>query len=294
MVHFKLVFLQTPTDARKMKITRVCKAAEILLLVCLSLLPSVAIGANEGTASNFTFALVAKNINNPFFSLVKQGCVDRALHLSSTPPSKTVSCRLVGPEKDDALAQADIIDALINGTYGKIDGISVSVADPDLVAPAINRAVSAGIPTITFDSDAEDSERKAYVGTDNEAFGEELGKLLEQLAPEGGKYGVLAASAPNVVQRFDGVKKRLAVKNKWTPVSSHDLLGLLTKYAICQDCISFHSLADTDILFGLDTKKDPRFLLRLQRRHGHGHEYHVRIRRYGFTGHHPRGCMANE
>ena len=199
------------------------KAAEICLLVCLRLLPSsAAIEANEGTANNnFTYALIAKNINNPFFGVVREGCVDRSLQLSSSPPSKNVNCLYVGPEEDDAGAQADYIDAMINGTYGHIHGISISVSDPDIVSPAINRAVAAGIPVITFDSDAENSDRVAYVGTDNVAFGVELGKLLDQLAPQGGKYGVLSNSAPNVVQRFDGVTKRLADDSNWTPVSSH-------------------------------------------------------------------------
>ena len=201
------------------------KAAEIICLVCLLLLPSEAIGTkHEGTANNFTFALIAKNINNPFFGVVRGGCVEQSLQLSSSPPSKNVNCLYVGPEEDDAGAQADYIDAMINGTYGQINGISISVTDPGIVSPAINRAVAAGIPVITFDSDAEDSDRMAYVGTDNVAFGVELGKLLDQLAPQGGKYGVLSSSAPNVVQRFDGVTKRLADDSKWTPVSSYDFL----------------------------------------------------------------------
>ncbi|KAL3781605.1 hypothetical protein ACHAW5_010535 [Stephanodiscus triporus] len=119
---------------------------------------------------------------------------------------------------------------MINGTYGQIHGISISVSDPDIVSTAINRAVAAGIPVITFDSDAEDSDRMAYVGTDNVAFGVELGKLLDQLAPQGGKYGVLSSSAPNVVQRFDGVTKRLADDSNWTPIQD--------SYKDCNDDIA--------------------------------------------------------
>lgn len=198
------------------------RAAGILSLVCSCLVPSSAAiddTSARSTSSNLTFALVPKNTNNIYFDVVREGCDDSAS--SATASQKiNVTCLFVGPDEDDAVAQADIIDSLIDGTFGKIDGISVSVLDPVIVSPAINRAVASGIPVITFDSDAGDSDRIAYIGTDNEAFGTELGKLLVQLAPEGGKYGVLAASAPNIVQRFDGVTRRLADDTKWTPVSS--------------------------------------------------------------------------
>jgi ABC-type sugar transport system substrate-binding protein len=194
------------------------RAAGILSLVCSCLVPSSAAiddTSARSTSSNLTFALVPKNTKNPFFDVVREGCYD-----SASSAAANVTCLFVGPDEDDAVAQADIIDSLIDGSFGKIDGISVSVLDPVIISPAINRAVASGIPVITFDSDAGDSDRIAYIGTDNEAFGTELGKLLVQLAPEGGKYGVLAASAPNIVQRFDGVTRRLADDTKWTPVSS--------------------------------------------------------------------------
>ena len=140
------------------------------------------------------------------------------------------SCLYVGPKHEDPLAQADVIDAIINGTYGKIDGVSISVSDVSVITPAIGRAVEAGIPVITFDSDAQESKREAYIGTDNYAFGIELGKLLDQLAPTGGTYGILAASAPNVVQRVEGVRERLA-DTKWVEVSVWG--GIYVDVAVC-------------------------------------------------------------
>ena len=212
---------------------RIMRNATTIFLVCLLLLTTNAIAVEEGTTANITFALISKSSSNRWFDLVKEGCITRSRSLSLLPPSKNVTCFFVGPEKNDANAQVGIIDDMVSGKYGKIDGISISVINAATLTPAINRAIAAAIPVITYDSDAEESDRMAYVGTDNNAFGTELGKLLDQLAPGGGKYGVVATSAPNLVQRFDGVTKRLADDSKWTPVSGHICCDLGFEFTGC-------------------------------------------------------------
>ena len=148
----------------------------------------IVIGAEETiTNSSFTFAVIPKNTKNDFFAVVEEGCLARSSQLPN------VSCLYVGPEDDKPVAQASIIDAIINGTYGRIDGISISVSHTAITGEAIDRAMIAGIPVITFDSDAPDSLRKAYIGTDNFSFGIELGKVLVQLAPTGGNANRLSS-----------------------------------------------------------------------------------------------------
>ena len=208
----------------------------MMFLFCCSLLFTAVAAFDE-----YTFALIPKSTSNPFFILVKEGCDSRANVLSSSSPSTmNITCLFIGPYNESAAEQATIIDDLISGIkYGPIHGISVSVGDAITLTPAINRAVDAGIPVITFDSDAVGSRRKSYVGTDNFAFGQELGKLLDQLSPEGGKYGVIAASAPNVVERYNGVTKKLAEDDRWIPIQDSYLdckddtalaLELMTKF----------------------------------------------------------------
>ena len=171
--------------------------------------------------TSITFALVPKQVNNSFFDLADEGC---KLAASKLPD---VSCLYVGPaDEGDAQAQADIIDDLIAGVYGPISGMSVSVSDETVTGAAIDRAVNAGIPVVTFDSDAKESERTAYVGTNNMDFGQELGKLLVQLDPVGGNYGIISSFAPNVVIKAEGVRTRLE-DSKWIedPTSPKDCLG---------------------------------------------------------------------
>jgi len=60
-------------------------------------------------AEPLTFALVPKQVNNSFFDLARDGCVNRAANIP-----EDVTCLYVGPlVEGDAQAQADIIDDLI-------------------------------------------------------------------------------------------------------------------------------------------------------------------------------------
>lgn len=188
----------------------------INILLAAAIATTAAIEDEETITSNYTFAVIPKQTKSSFFSVVHEGCLAQAAILDQTT-NQTVNCLYVGPEDNDPAAQADYIDAMINGTYGKIDGISVSVSDDTIISAAIDRADNAGIPVITFDSDAKNSKRQAYVGTNNTAFGIELGKVLNQLAPGGGTYGIMAAEAPNVLERVAGVRARLA-DTKWVEI----------------------------------------------------------------------------
>jgi ABC-type sugar transport system substrate-binding protein len=176
------------------------------LLLALSLLFKVASSSSvvpeAPSGEPLIFALVPKQANNSFFDLSRDGCQARAALIGN------IECLYVGPrDEGDAQAQADIIDDLI--ARGDIDGISISVTDAAVASEAIARAMNADIPVVTFDSDAAQSERVAYVGTNNPAFGMELGKLLVQLKPLGGTFGIISSGAPNAMEKAQGARDRL-------------------------------------------------------------------------------------
>jgi len=50
---------------------------------------------------------------------------------------------------------------------------------------------ASGIPVVFFDSDIKESERVAYVGTDQSFLGRTLARLLRQLRPDGGRYALI-------------------------------------------------------------------------------------------------------
>ena len=178
--------------------------------IVLGTIATLFLGGTAIAQDNYTFAVVPKAMNNPFFDLTRDGCEARASELGN------VTCLYIGPVEHEATTQAQIIEDLI--TQG-VDGLAISVSDIAAATTVIDRATAAGIAVVTFDSDAPDSTRTAYVGTDNKLFGMDLGKLLLQVAPDGGTYGMISggAAAPNLALRVDGVREALAGSN-WTEV----------------------------------------------------------------------------
>lgn len=161
--------------------------------------------------TEYTFALVPKAMNNPFFDLSRDGCMKRAEELGN------VECVYTGPVEHEPATQVQIIQDLISQG---VDGLAISVSDAGAVTKVIQQAVDAGMPVITFDADAPDSVRQAYVGTNNREFGRQLGELLKQVRPEGGTYAMISGgpAADNLNERVEGVRESLEGSG-WTEVS---------------------------------------------------------------------------
>ena len=113
-----------------------------------------------------------------------------------------------------------IQELLANRTELNLQGIAVSIVDAAALQPLIEQAMTDyNIPIITFDSDAPDSSRVAYVGTDNYFFGTQLAKVLKQVHPLPGRFAIVSATPPNIQEREQGVRDHL-VKEGWEEVAS--------------------------------------------------------------------------
>jgi ribose transport system substrate-binding protein len=68
---------------------------------------------------------------------------------------------------------------------------------------------------ITQDSDAPDSQRTCYIGTDNVAAGRQAGELVKEALPQGGKIMIFVGvlDAANAQQRYQGLKEALQGSN---------------------------------------------------------------------------------
>ena len=156
------------------------------------------------------FAVVPKLTPEPFFDDVGAGCLAEALR------HPNVECRYVGTQTLDAQGQADVIDRLIE--EGNISGLAVAVIDVDITGAAIDRAAEAGIPVITFDSDAPGSRRFAHIGTND--F--ELAWLLSAYGRRNsGNFAVISSEAPNLDERVDGIYHELEetfADSQWTEI----------------------------------------------------------------------------
>ena len=179
-----------------------------LLLAAVAL---AALSLSAQAAEKLRFAIVPKAMNNPYFDLSHNGCVAEAAKLG-------VECVYTGPIEHEPATQVQIIQDLVSQ---RIDGLAISVADAGSVTKVIQQARDAGIPVITFDSDAPDSARQAYVGTDNHALGMVIGQQLSKLRPQGGTYAMVSGgpAAQNLADRVQGVRDGLK-GTKWTEIAN--------------------------------------------------------------------------
>jgi ribose transport system substrate-binding protein len=166
-------------------------------------------GVSIASAANpYTFALVPKNTNNPFFDQALAGCKKAEAELKGA-----IKCLYIGPgEHGGGDEEAQIVADLI--TKG-VDGIAVSPANAPAMANALQGAAGKKIPVLTWDSDllAQDKgERAAYVGTHNYEIGVNIGKLVAQIKPKGGTICIQSggAAAANHNERMQGIRDTLA------------------------------------------------------------------------------------
>lgn len=162
---------------------------------------SMGVTVTAVAAADKTFALVPKLVGVPFYVGVEQGCMDEAAKLG-------VKCVFTGPTAVDEAEQTRVLRDLI--TKG-VSGLGIAPNNPASVAAVIKDAQAKGIPVVTFDSDAPNSSRIAFIGTNNEAGGLEGGKAFRAAAPGGGKYAIITGglAAENLNQRIAGFKKGL-------------------------------------------------------------------------------------
>ncbi|WP_438011950.1 substrate-binding domain-containing protein [Sorangium sp. So ce321] len=105
-----------------------------------------------------------------------------------------------------AVEQRGLIE---EGIDRRVHGIAVAPLDPEVLEPAIRRAVEAGIPVVTIDTPpVEGSRAQAYVGTDNVAAGRLAAEMMARLLPGGGKVGALTfwLSANNSRERIEAFR----------------------------------------------------------------------------------------
>ena len=101
----------------------------------------------------------------------------------------------------------ELDDLLVRG----VAGISISVDDAPHATEELNK-VAAKTVLITTDSDAPQSNRLAYIGTDNVAAGRQAGEEIKKALPNGGKIALFVGTmdADNARERVQGIKEAVA------------------------------------------------------------------------------------
>jgi ribose transport system substrate-binding protein len=161
------------------------------------------------------FAVIPKALDIPVFNYAKIGADRAAAEFGD------VEVLWNAPPSADQLKQKEILESYITQ---RVDGIAISALNGDFLTETINRAMDAGIPVITWDSDAPASKRIAFYGVDDLASGRILGEEAIKLLNGKGKVALITSlGAANLQNRLNGVKEALAKAPGIEVVETYDI-----------------------------------------------------------------------
>jgi len=186
------------------------RTLSILFLTAFALISLSCNNAGSGSGTSTTGGgkkiRLAFVTNNPsdFWTIARKG-VEKA---ASELPDAEVEFKI---NEGTAADQQRLVDDLV---AKGIDGIAISPVDPKNQQQMLDRVASQAL-VVTQDSDAPDSKRAFYIGTNNVAAGEQAGKLVKEALPQGGNIMVFVGQidAQNAKERYEGLKKALEGSN---------------------------------------------------------------------------------
>lgn len=147
-----------------------------------------------------TIAFVSNNVAD-FWVIAQKGVEAAQREL----PNYQIEFKM--PQDGQAATQKQILNDLV--TTG-VAGIAVSPVDPANQTADLTELSKKAL-IFTQDSDAPDSERACYLGTDNVAAGKMVGEEVKKALPNGGKIMVFVGNkdTQNAAERFQGLKDAL-------------------------------------------------------------------------------------
>jgi simple sugar transport system substrate-binding protein len=156
-------------------------------------------GGGGGNGQNLTIAMVTHEApGDSFWDKIRAGAEQAA---------KDTGVQLKYSNQNDSGQQATLVQ---NAIDSKVNGIAVTLAYPDAVGPAAQKAVQAGIPTVAFNSGISNYQQYGvgmYFGSDEDAAGQAAGTKMTQSG--GGKAICVVQEQGQVAleTRCAGVKK---------------------------------------------------------------------------------------
>ncbi|HVL39627.1 MAG TPA: sugar-binding protein [Fimbriimonadaceae bacterium] len=172
----------------------------LLLAGCASERTAASGGSTPAASQNLQLAFVTNNASD-FWTIARKG-VERA-----DAELANVSVEFLMPGDGTAAEQKRLVDDLL---AKGVDGIAISPVDPANQTDMLNNAAKQAL-LVTQDSDAPESDRAAYVGTDNVAAGRQAGEELKKALPNGGKVMVFVGmkDAQNAKDRLAGLREAI-------------------------------------------------------------------------------------
>jgi ribose transport system substrate-binding protein len=168
-------------------------------LVCVSAMVVAGCGRQSSSATH-RVAFITNNAAD-FWTIARRGTEKADAELADV----TVEFRL---GDGTAAAQKRIVDDLL---AKGVEGLAISPVDPANQTAMLNAAAKQAL-VFTHDSDAPQSSRECYVGTDNVAAGRQAGELIKEALPQGGRIALFVGKldARNAQERLQGIKEAIA------------------------------------------------------------------------------------
>jgi ribose transport system substrate-binding protein len=173
----------------------------VWILACACLVTGCSRGAgDENTERPLKVAFVTNN-SADFWTIARRGVEKADAELADVEAEFRLT------SDGTAAEQQRVVDDLL--TKG-VDAIAISPVDPQNQVALINAAAQRTL-VFTQDSDAPDSARTCYIGTDNLAAGRQAGQLIREAIPKGGAVMLFVGKldARNAQERVQGIKEAL-------------------------------------------------------------------------------------
>jgi ribose transport system substrate-binding protein len=141
------------------------------------------LSADAALAQKKTLAVVVKGLDNPFFTVLGNGCKK----WNEEHPDSEYECLYTGPAltSDEAGEVQLVADLIAKG----VAGIAISPSNAPAMASMLKEK-KPQMPIMTIDADLQPEDRglrKTYLGTENYQMGVLMAKHLAGHKPKGGK-----------------------------------------------------------------------------------------------------------
>ena len=158
-------------------------------------------GGIFGTNEKWKFTLVNHVTTNPFFVPTKYGAEDACKLLGC-------SYQWTGSENSNV---NEMVNAMNTAITGGSNGIGVCLIDKKAFNAPTDAALKAKIPVVAYNADEPSNARLCYIGQDLFLSGQEMGKKIISLLPNGGDVALFIATpgSANIQPRIDGAKASL-------------------------------------------------------------------------------------
>jgi len=184
---------------------------------------------------------------HPFYETITENAQEAAA-------AARIQLIVKAPDEANLEQQIRMMETMISR---KVDGIAIDPVDKTALTPLINKAAAAGIPVVCFESDAPDSKRTAFIGADNRASGELMGKALGELLSGEGmvliESGISRMTAPK--ERLEGLLNYVNQKTRIQVLEvgyheGQEALALSNLESMIKDHPHFDAFIALDVISG--------------------------------------------